>query len=136
MATILAHIVIREGKEAEFEALVSDVYTASHATEKALRAYEYWRAAEPRKYYTLLSFDDYLGFMEHQVSEHHETPGPLLRDCIETISLEWVDPLPRASKLPASNPQDVPADASKAVTSYAKRFPVQVADWWLALRKN
>ena len=134
MATILAHITIREGKEAEFEALAVTLHAASHADEEGLRAYGYWRAAEPRKYYTLLAFNDYLGFMTHQTSDHHEEAGPHLRDCIESIDLEWVDPVVGASKLAPSNPQDIPADASPLVTRYSTMFPAKVADWWLALR--
>ncbi len=134
MATILAHITIHEGKEAEFEALAVTLHAASHADEEGLRAYGYWRAAEPRKYYTLLAFNDYLGFMTHQTSDHHEVAGPHLRDCIESIDLEWVDPIVGASKLAPSNPQDIPADASPLVTRYASMFPAKVANWWLALR--
>ena len=134
MSTILAHITIHEGKEAEFEALATTLHAASHADEEGLRAYGYWRAAEPRKYYTLLAFDDYLGFMAHQTSTHHEDAGPFLRDCIESMSLEWVDPVQGASKLAASNPQPTPADAPPLLVRYAAMFPVKVADWWLALR--
>lgn len=134
MASILAHITIHEGKEAEFEALAVTLHTASHADEKGLRAYGYWRSADPRKYYTLLAFDDYLGFMAHQTSSHHESAGPHLRDCIEAMSLEWVDPVQGASKLAPSNPQDLPADAPPLLTRYAAMFPVKVADWWTALR--
>jgi quinol monooxygenase YgiN len=134
MATILAHIVIREGKEAAFEALAATLHAASHDTETRLRGYGYWRAQQPRHYYTLLAFDDYLGFLEHQSSDHHESAAPQLRDCIESINLEWVDPVEGASKLLASNPQPVPDDASPVAARYAKLMPAEVADWWHALR--
>ena len=136
MSTILAHIIIHEGKEAEFEALATTLHAASHADEQSMRAYGYWRSAEPRNYYTLLAFDDYLGFMAHQTSGHHEDAGPHLRDCIESMSLEWVDPVQGASKLAASNPQAIPADAPPLLVRYAAMFPVKVADWWVALRAS
>ena len=135
MATILAHIVINEGREEEFEDLARAVFSASHASEDHLRAYGYWRAQEPRHYYTLLAFDDYLGFMAHQTSAHHEDAGPGLRDCIESMSLEWVDPIEGASKLAPSNPQPLPAEASTLMRKYASMMPVRVADWWLARRR-
>ena len=134
MSTILAHIVIRAGKEDEFEALASKLHAASHADEENLRAYGYWRAAEPRHYYTLLAFDDYLGFLEHQTSEHHESAGPSLRECIESMTLEFVDPIEGASKLAPSNPQAFPADAPPLMTRYASKIPAAVADWWLDRR--
>ena len=134
MSTILAHIVIHPGKEDEFESLAVTMHAASHADEERLRAYGYWRAAEPRHYYSLLAFDDYLGFMAHQTSEHHETAGPSLRDCIEAITLEFVDPIEGASKLAPSNPQALPADASPLMKRYASRIPATVADWWVERR--
>jgi quinol monooxygenase YgiN len=135
MATILAHIVIRDGSEADFESLAATLHEASHRTETRLRAYGYWRAQEPRHYYALLAFEDYLGFMEHQSSSHHEDAAAQLRDCIESMSLEWVDPIEGASKLVASNPQEIPADAPPLVQKYASRMPVQLADWWAPLRR-
>ena len=134
MSTILAHIVIHAGKEAEFEALAVAMHQASHATEGALRGYGYWRAQQPRHYYTLLAFDDYRGFLAHQASEHHEAAGRGLRDCIESMTLEWVDPIEGASKLAPTNPQEPLADASPVMTRYAERMPAQVADWWAAFR--
>jgi quinol monooxygenase YgiN len=136
MATILAHIVVRSGKEAAFEAVAATLHEASHRTEAQLRAYGYWRGQEPRHYYTLLAFDDYLGFMAHQSSSHHEDAAGTLGACIESMTLEWVDPIEGASKLVASNPQDVPADAPPLVAKYAARMPVQVAEWWTALRRE
>jgi len=136
MATILAHIVIVEGRQADFETVAAKLFEASHATEPALRAYGYWRAQEERHYYTLLAFDDYLGFLTHQTSNHHEGASKQLGECIESISLEWVDPIDGASKLVATNPQDVAADASPLEVQYAARMPARVAGWWGPLRSR
>jgi quinol monooxygenase YgiN len=134
MATILAHIVIKAGKEDEFESIAATLHQASHATETGLRAYGYWRAQAPRTYYTLLAFDDYSGFMAHQTSDHHEAVAAELRECIESMTLEWVDPIEGASTLVASNPQDLPPDAPPLVVRYAGMLPVRVADWWGPVR--
>ena len=130
MATILAHIVIVEGKQDEFEALAARLHEASHATETSLRAYGYWRGQAPRSYYTLLAFEDYLGFLEHQTSGHHEDASRQLGECIESMTLEWVDPIEGASKLVASNPQELPVDATPLMVRYAERIPARVAEWW------
>jgi quinol monooxygenase YgiN len=134
MASILAHIVVHEGKEVAFESLAAKMFAASHETEKHLRAYGYWRAAEPQHYYTLLGFDDYMGFMEHQSSEHHEGEATALRECIASIRLEWLDPVPGASKLRPSNTQPIPSNASPTMQRYARAMPVEIATWWLPLR--
>ncbi len=68
MATFLAHIKVHEGREAEFEILARDLFASTHTSEEQVVRYEYWRGAKPSTYYTHASFDDYLGFLEHQVS--------------------------------------------------------------------
>ena len=67
-------------------------------------------------------------------SEHHESAGPSLRECIESMTLEFVDPIEGASKLAPSNPQALPADAPPLMTRYASKIPAAVADWWLDRR--
>jgi quinol monooxygenase YgiN len=134
MSTMIAHIVINEGKEAEFEAVTRGLFTASHRDEPRLLAYGFWRAAEPRHYYGILAFEDYVAFMEHQISPHHENPAATLRDCIQSINVEFCDPVQGSSKMRPSNPQELPADAPQIMREYAKRFPVNVPDWWKRLR--
>jgi quinol monooxygenase YgiN len=134
MATILAHITIKEGREAEWEAICKRLYAPTHAEEPAMRRYEYWRGAEPRTYYTLLSFDDHRSFIVHQTSDHHEEASPKIGDCVEALRLEFVDPIQGASDLAPTNHQDAPEGADELTKTYTDRFAAQVADWWLALR--
>jgi quinol monooxygenase YgiN len=134
MATILAHITIRPGGEERFEAIARDLYTRTHRDETGVRRYEYWRGAEPRTYYTLLSFDDHRTFITHQTSSHHEEASPALGEVIEGMRLEWVDPITGASDLPATDGQEAPAGADELTLAYTDRFAAAVADWWLELR--
>ena len=134
MATILAHLTIKEGCEERFEEIARDLYDGTHANETKVLRYEYWRGAEPRTYYTLLSFDDHRAFIEHQVSDHHETASPLLGEVCEAIRLEWVDPIQTSSDLPSTDAQDAPAGADELTSTYTKQYAAQVADWWLSLR--
>ncbi|BAN01182.1 putative quinol monooxygenase [Ilumatobacter coccineus] len=134
MATLLAHITIKPGKEEEWEAICRRLWAATHAEEPAMRRYEYWRGAEPRTYYTLLSFDDHRSFIVHQTSDHHEEASPKIGDCLEKFTLEYVDPVGGASDLAPTEHQDAPEGASRLVADYTERFRAQVADWWLALR--
>ena len=130
MATILAHITVRGGREAEFEAIARELYEASHATEPGLRYYEYWRGQDERLYYALLAFDDHRAFITHQASDHHESASPRLGPVIEAIRLEWVDPVPGASPLPATEHQDAPDGADPLTADYTERYAARIASWW------
>ena len=134
MATLLAHITVKPGSEERFEAVARALHEATHRNETAVRQYDYWRGADERSYYTLLSFDDHRGFIAHQTSDHHELASPMIRDFVESIRLEWVDPVDGASNLPPTVTQTAPADADELTLVYTDRFAAQVADWWLALR--
>lgn len=134
MATLLAHIVIKPGKEEEWEAICRDLYAATHASEPSMRRYEYWRGAEPRSYYTLLSFDDHRSFVTHQTSDHHEEAAPTIGACVESIRLEFVDPIQGASELVPTEHQPAPADADELTRTYTDRYAASVAEWWSSLR--
>jgi quinol monooxygenase YgiN len=134
MATLLAHITVRPGSEAEFEAIARTLYEQTHRIEPAVTYYEYWRGTDPRTYYTLLSFDDHRAFIAHQTSAHHETASPAIRELVESIRLEWVDPIEGASPLPATEMQPAPDGADALTLDYTDRFAASVAEWWLALR--
>lgn len=135
MATILAHIKIKEGRERDFETVDRALYEATHAKETRVRRYEYWRGAEPRSYYSLLSFDDFLGFLEHQTSDHHESASPDLGALIEGMKLEWVDPISGASELAPTDMQDLPSDSDELTRRYHQMYAAILQDWWHALRK-
>lgn len=134
MATLLAHITVKPGKERAFEEIARSMYDATHANEHGVRRYEYWRGAAERTYYTLESFDEYVGFLRHQTSEHHESAGPGFGDVIESLRLEWVDAMEGASPLTPTVAQEPPADASELMRQYAVRHAVQIAPWWGPLR--
>lgn len=134
MATILAHLTIKEGCEVRFEEIAQALHDGTHANETKVLRYEYWRGEQPRTYYTLLSFDDHRAFIEHQVSDHHEEASPQLGEVCEKIRLEWVDPIAASSPLPETNAQDAPDGASDLAVDYTERYAAKVAEWWLALR--
>jgi len=134
VATILAHLKVKEGSERAFEEISRDLYQASHAGEEGLLRYEYWRGSEPRTYYTLLSFVDFAAFIAHQTSDHHEAASSKLGGVLEGLRLEWVDPLVDASPLLPTEAQDLSAAEDALTRLYAQRFAAQVAPWWTPLR--
>jgi quinol monooxygenase YgiN len=134
MATALSHIRVRPGMEAEFEEIAAELYRATHAEETAVGRYEYWRGAEPGSYYCLLSFDDFLGFLTHQSSDHHSAASPRLHEVTESMTLEWLDPVPAASPLAPTDVMPLPADATELEATYHRRFADIAQPWWLPLR--
>lgn len=132
MASLLAHITVKPGMEAAFEALCRSLHAASHAQDPGLIRYEYWRSGTPRLYYCLLAFEDYRSFMVHQTSDHHEDAVPALHAVIETLRLEWIDPVPGGSDLPPTRVQALAPDASPLAQRYAESIPVEIAPWWMA----
>lgn len=136
MATILAHIRIKPGLEAAFERTAQAMFVSSHGREPNLKRYEYWRSQTAGEYYCLLAFDDFMGFMKHQSSSHHEAAAEPLTEMIAELKLEWVDPVQGASPLPPTRSQTVPPDADAVVRRYAEMMPVVMADWWAPLRET
>jgi len=134
MATFLAHITVKPGFEPRMEAMARAMYEATHAGETHVRRYEYWRGAKERTYHVLEAFDDYVGFLEHQASEHHETLTAGFRDMIEAFEIEWIDPVQGASPLPPTDNLPAPPDATELMKAYSVRMPAEVAAWWLPLR--
>lgn len=134
MATILAHIAVHEGREREFEDVARALHRDTHAREAGVRHYEYWRGAEPGRYYCLLAFDDFHAFLAHQTSAHHEAASPALGALIREMRLEWVDPVAGASRLPPTQMQPLPAGADALTARYHRAFAARVQHWWEALR--
>lgn len=131
MATLLAHIRVRAGMEARFEEIARDLYRATHEREANVRRYEYWRGATPSTYYALESFDDFPGFVAHQTSDHHEDASPALREVIEQIELEWMDPVPGAAPLVPTQTATAPPDASPIEVRCYERFAGSILqEWW------
>lgn len=133
MATLLAHIRVRPGQEQRFEQIAQELHDATHARERDVRRYEYWRGAERGTYYALESFDEYAGFLAHEDSPHHVAALPALREVMQDIRLEWVDPVAGASPL---TPTDLtpPSDAIDREDAYPERYGARIQDWWLSLR--
>lgn len=133
MATLLAHIKVHRGMEERFELIASQLHAATHL-EARVRRYEYYRGAEPGSYYSLLAFEDFLAFLEHQTSSHHESASPELGSVIAELRLEWLDPIAAASDLGPTDMQELPPDASDLARRYHSLFAADVRDWWLPLR--
>lgn len=135
MATLLVHIQVTPGHEAEFEDVVRELGEKTWP-EPGNRVYEYFRGAEPGLYYCLLSFDDFHAFLAHQTSDHHESASPKLGALVSDLKLEWVDPVNGASTLVPTEMQPVPDGANELTKTYHQVFAAKVQEWWQALRSR
>jgi quinol monooxygenase YgiN len=129
MATLLAHIRIKPGKEEKWEAIMHDMVAQTFGTEEGVLRYEYWKGQEPLSYYCLLSFRDKWAFYHHQMSDHHE--GHDFADVLAGIRLEYVSPVEGAGGgLPPTLDPALPDDASAAMKTAQERFPLDIPEWW------
>lgn len=133
MATLLARVTVKPDMEDHWEGIAHTVFSATHENEPAVRRYEYFRGTAPRTYYVLLSFDDFDGFMTHQVADYHHNAG--FGDCFEDFSLEWLDPIQGASDdLVPSQTSGTPKAGDDLWNAYVENHSDPTPDWWGPLR--
>ena len=132
MATLLCRIQIHPHKVSDFEAVMQAMYRQTHAAEPDCLRYEYFRGAAPNHYYCLLSFRDYGAFLNHQVSDYHE--GYNFAAMIESLEMEWVDPVGEASPLPATEAAELTGDEGVVMSAAADAYPIAIQAWWQGLR--
>lgn len=129
MTTLLAHIRIKSGKEAKWEAIMADMVAQTFATETGVLRYEYWKGQEENCYYCLLSFVDKWAFYRHQMSPHHE--GHDFADVLADIRLEYVDPVENSGGgLGHTVDEPLPIDADDDQRTAQSRFPLSIPAWW------
>ena len=129
MATMLAHIKIREGAEEKWEGIMKFLVDNTLEHESEVVRYEYWKGSEPNLWYGLLSFTSKEAFFVHQDADYHRSPD--FDACIEEMRLEFVDPVQTASPLVPTENQPLRDDAPDGLKEWENITPVQMADWWL-----
>lgn len=134
MATLLAHVLVKEGMEDHWEGIAQTVFAATHEHETGVNRYEYWRGSDPRQYYVLLSFDSFDDFMVHQVADYHHNAG--FGDCFEAFRLEWIDPVDGAAPIPRSvTAGEEQPDKGELWNMYVKNHSEPTPSWWERLRR-
>jgi quinol monooxygenase YgiN len=128
MATLLAHITVKEGGEEQWEAAMQNLVENTMANETEVIRYEYWKGQAPRTYYGLLSFTSKEAFFVHQDADYHRAQA--YGDIFEDLKLEFLDPVSTASPLPRTENPPLPADAPDGIKEWETLSPVQIADWW------
>lgn len=128
MTTLLAHIEIKPGREAQFESIMEDMVTRTLNEEEGVLRYEYFKGQKPNFYYCLLSFRDKWAFYTHQNSPYHE--GHDFGAVIQSISLEYLDPVRGANPLPATVDLPIEAETPDDLIEANGKYPLSIAAWW------
>lgn len=128
MATMLAKIKVHDHLIDKWENTITELVDKTLANEPEVVRYEYWKSTEPNTWYGLLSFTSKHAFFVHQDADYHRTPA--LGECIEHMTLEFVDPVHNASPLVRTENPPLPEDAPEGIKEWEDITPVQVANWW------
>ena len=84
MSTFIARLVVKAGKEAEFERLQRELSQLTHAQEPDTFVYDVLRHSEqPRTYVVYARFKDEAAFQYHQATPFHERLVPPIVECLE-----------------------------------------------------
>ena len=135
MSTLLAKAKLKPEFEDFFENIARKVFRSTHDNEPAVVRYEYFRGTDERTYYVLLSFENFDGFMIHQVADYHHNVD--FMDCFEEFRLEWLDPLNGASRLVESETEGtVDPSHGDLWNNYVKNHSETTPKWWLPLRSK
>ena len=132
MTTIIAHITIKEGSEAQFDSIMEDVVARSRAEASGVLRYEYFKGQATNFYYCLRCFSDKWAFYDHQSSDHHE--GHDFGAVVDHIHLEDVDPVSNANPLPKTVDAPLESHHDERLRRAAALYPLTIAGWWAGRR--
>lgn len=129
MATLLAHMRVRPGKEAEWEALMRSMTLETFRKEGGVIRYEFWKGETERTYYCLLAFKDKFAYYEHQMSEAFQEAD--LSPLLEEHTVEYLDPVQGAGGgLPPTRDPPLPDDAGEELREMQQLYPIRMPAWW------
>ena len=93
MPLFIAHLIVKKGREAEFEKLQIELSELTHELEPDCLAYDVIRHKEkPQTYVVYARFKDEAAFEMHQKNDFHDRLVPPILDCLqEDMDLHFYD---------------------------------------------
>lgn len=93
MMIFIAKLIVKEGEEAEFEKLQSELSELTHANEPGVLVYDVIRHQEKVGHYVVYArFADQAAFDAHQSIDFHERLVPPILDCLaEEMDLQFYE---------------------------------------------
>ncbi len=128
MTTLMVRLLVKPGMEARFESMITELVEQTLANETEVIRYEYWKGQAPRSWYAFLSFTSKAAFFVHQDADYHRNQP--YDECVESMQLEWLDPVTGASPLPRTQNPSLAANTPSNIAEWEQRSPIQLAAWW------
>lgn len=93
MSTFIAKLVVKDGREGEFEKLQQELSNLAHEKEPDTLVYDVIKHTEQARTYVVYArFKDEAAFEYHQATDFHERLVPLIMDCLAgEMELEFFD---------------------------------------------
>lgn len=93
MPLFIANLIIKKGKESEFERLQTELSELTHEHEPDCLAYDVIRhTEEPQTYVVYARFKDEAAFEKHQQTDFHDRLVPPILECLaEEMDLHFYD---------------------------------------------
>ena len=93
MLVFIAKLIVKEGREAEFEQLQTELSELTHANEPGVLVYDVIRLQEMSgRYMVYARFKDQAAFDAHQSVDFHDRLVPPILDCLaEEMDLQFFD---------------------------------------------
>ena len=127
MITLMTRQKVNPGRVDDYIAIQQKLWKLTHDNEPNMVRYEHFRAEEPNVFISLLSFNSYKDFLDHQVVDyHHEVDWD---GVFEDISLQWVEPLQGANTLEPTD-LSLPDDLDEARKFYVSMMKTERPEWW------
>jgi quinol monooxygenase YgiN len=85
----LKHVIVKEGKESEFESLFRELTTKAKAYDKGVNYYDLYKSEQPRTYLVMSQYENRDALQRHQKSEHGKYYFPKIRELLESIEVSY-----------------------------------------------
>ena len=87
----LKHVIVKEGKESEFESLFRELATKAKEHDKGVTYYDLYKSEQqPRTYVVMAQYENKDALQRHQRSEHGKYYFAKIRELIEKIEVSYL----------------------------------------------
>ncbi len=87
----LKRVIVKQGKENEFESLFSDLVSRVLEHDKGCNNYDLYKSELPRNYLVMEQYENKDALQRHQKSEHGKYYFPKIRELLEKIEVTYYE---------------------------------------------
>lgn len=85
----LKHVIVKAGKEKEFESLFNELATKAKEHDSGVNYYDLYKSEQPRAYVVMSQYENKDALQRHQKSEHGMYYFPKIRELLEKIEVSY-----------------------------------------------